>query len=129
MTCQALVLISKGGEDYRGIGLVEVMCKAVAVILNHCFTESTTYHDSLNGFQVGLSTGNATLEAKLLWQVMAMREVVLHAIFLDLHKAYDALDMSRCMDILEGYGVGYRYLCLLCRYWERLQMVARAADV
>ena len=27
-------------------------------------------------------------------------------IFLDLHKAYDALDRSRCLEILEGYGVG-----------------------
>ena len=27
-------------------------------------------------------------------------------IFLDLHKEYDALDSSICLDILEGYGVG-----------------------
>ena len=36
----------------------------------------------------------------------ALREEVLYVIFLDLHKAYDALDRSRCLDILEGYGVG-----------------------
>ena len=29
------------------------------------------------------------------------------------------------MDILEGYGVGPRALCLLRRYWERFQMVER----
>ena len=34
-----------------------------------------------------------------------MREAVLHAIFLDLHKAYDSLDKSRCLDILDGYVV------------------------
>ena len=55
-----------------------------------------------------------------------MREEVLHIIFLDLYKAYDALDRSRCLEILEGYGVGTRFLHLLRRYWERLQMVARA---
>ena len=27
-------------------------------------------------------------------------------IFLDLHKVYDALDWDRCLEILEGYGVG-----------------------
>ena len=54
-----------------------------------------------------------------------MREAVLHAIFLDLHKAYDALYRSRCLDILEGYGVGPRDLPLLHRYWEQLQVVAR----
>ena len=33
-TWQALVLIPKGKGDYRGIGLVEVMWKVVAVVLN-----------------------------------------------------------------------------------------------
>ena len=31
---QAVVLILKGWGDYRGKGLVKVMCNAVAVILN-----------------------------------------------------------------------------------------------
>ena len=31
---QELVLIPKGGEEYRGIGFVEVMWKVVAAILN-----------------------------------------------------------------------------------------------
>ena len=47
-------------------------------------------------------------------------------IFLDLHKAYDALDRSRCLDILEGYGVGPRACRILQTYWGRLSMVARA---
>ena len=55
-----------------------------------------------------------------------MKEEVLYAIFLDLHKLYDALNRSRCLESLEVYGVGTRSLFLLCRYWERLQIVARA---
>ena len=51
---------------------------------------------------------------------------MIYAIFLDLHKAYDALDRSRCLYILERYGVGPRALSLLHRYLERLQMVAQA---
>ena len=35
-----------------------------------------------------------------------MREEVIYMIFLELHKAYDALDRSRCLGILEGYGIG-----------------------
>ena len=111
--CQAVVLIPKGGGDYRGIGLVEVIWKAVAVILNRNFTVAITYHDFLHGFRAGRSTRTATLELKLLQQVAALREEVLHAIFLDLHKAYDALDRSRCLGILEGYVVGPRALHLL----------------
>ena len=47
-------------------------------------------------------------------------------IFLDLHKAYGALDRSRILEILEGYGVGPRVRRLLRTYWEKLTMVARA---
>ena len=54
-----------------------------------------------------------------------MREEVLYVIFLDLTKAYDALDRSRCLEILEGYGVGPSAKRLLTTYWRRLTMVAR----
>ena len=36
--------------------------------------------------------GTATLEAKILQQLIAMREAVLCFVFLNLRKAYDALD-------------------------------------
>ena len=45
------------------------------------------------------------------------------AVFLDLTKAYDALDRSRCLDILEGYGVGPGARKLLSNYWRRLTMI------
>ena len=77
VTWQAVVLIPKGKGDYRGIGLVEVMWKVVAVILNHRLTYSITFHDVLHGFRAGRGTGTATLEAKLLQQLAAMREEVL----------------------------------------------------
>ena len=41
-TWQAVVLIPKGKKDYRGIGLVEVMWKVVAAILNRRFTAFIT---------------------------------------------------------------------------------------
>ena len=126
--CQAVVLIPKGGGEYRGIGLVEVMWKAVSVILNRRFTTSTTYHDYLHGFQAGCGTGTVTLEVNLLQQVVALREAVLHVIFLYLNKAYNDLDRSRCLEILEGYVVGTTPLRLLHRYCERLNMVERAGE-
>ena len=105
-TWQAVVLIPKGKKDYWGIGLVEVMWKVVAVTLNRQLTASITFHNILHGFWVGCGTGTGTLEAKLLQQLVAFREEVLFLIFLDLHKAYYALYRSRCLEKLEGYGVG-----------------------
>ena len=44
----------------------------------------------------------------------------------ELTKAYDALDRSRCLENLEGYGVGPNARRLLKTYWEHLIMMARA---
>ena len=72
----------------------------MAVILNCRFTSSIAFHDVIHGFRSGRGMGTAYLEVKLLQQLAAMMEEVLYMIFLDLHKAYDALDRDRCLDIL-----------------------------
>ena len=46
-TRKAVVLITKGKKDYRGIGLVEVMCKVVADILNRRLMAFITFQDFL----------------------------------------------------------------------------------
>ena len=93
-----VVLLPFWDKDYRSIGLVEVVWKVVAAILNIRFTSSITYHDALHGFRAGRGTVNATLTAKLLQQLAAMREEILYVIFLDLTKVYDALERSRCLE-------------------------------
>ena len=88
---QTVVLIPKGKREYRGIGLVDVTWKVVAVILHLRLTKGITFHDALHGFWEGRDTGTSTLEAKLLQQLAAIREEGLYVIFLDLSKASYAL--------------------------------------
>ena len=90
-----MVLIYKEKKDYLGIVLMKVMWKVVAEILNFRLTASITFHDFFHGFWAGCDTVTATLEAKLLQQLASLRDEVLYVIFLDLHKAYDALYRSR----------------------------------
>ena len=78
--------------------------EVVAAVLNFWLTASITFQDSFHRFQEGCGMGTVTLEAKLLEQLSALREEVMCVIFLDLHKAYDALDRSRCLKILEVYS-------------------------
>ena len=85
----------------------------MAAIL-HCWLKTAiSYHNALHGFWAGRGTGTATLEAKLLQQLAAMKEEVLNVIFLDLTKAYDSLERSRSLEILKGYGVGQQVRRLL----------------
>ena len=95
-----------GGTNFRGIGLVEVLWNAIPGIINFRILSSIQFHDNLLGFFTGRGKGTATLEENILQQLIAMTETVLHAIFLELCKAYDDLERDHCPDILEGYGVG-----------------------
>ena len=101
-----MVLNPKGENDYRGIGLLEVMWKIVAAILNCQLTASIAFHDFIHRFRVGCGTGITTLEVKLFQQLAVLREEIMYVIFLDLYTIYDALDRSNCLKILEGYSVG-----------------------
>ena len=107
---QVVVLIPKGVGYYRVIGIMEVIWKSVVVILNRRFTAVITCPDFLHGFRAGCGMGTVTLKVKLLYQVDALRDAVLYAIFLDLHKSYNASDRSMCMGILKGCGMGPRAL-------------------
>ena len=96
-TWKTVVLIQKLNGNYRGIGLVEFLWNTVMAILIQRLMTVIQFHDTLHDFHTGRGIGTASLEAKLLQHPMAMREEVLYEIFLDLHKAYGALDCSRCL--------------------------------
>ena len=68
-----MVLIPKVKKGYWGIGLVEVMWKVVAEILNLRLTVSIIFHNFLHGFRSGRGTGTPPIEAKLLQQLSALR--------------------------------------------------------
>ena len=94
---KTVVLIPKGKGDFRGIGLVEVLWKTITSLLNLRIAAAISFHDTLHGFRAGRGMGTANFEAKLLQQLTARREAVLFNLFLDIRKAYDALDRERAL--------------------------------
>ena len=91
-----------GGTNFRGIGLVEVLCKEISDIINFQILSSIQFRYALHGFCTGIETRTVTLEENLLQNLIAVRETVLHSIFLYLCKGYNALYRDRCLDILAG---------------------------
>ena len=63
---------------------MEVICKPFLGVINWRVGVAVQFHDVLHVFLLGRGTGTASLEAKLLQQMMEMREEFLYGAFLDL---------------------------------------------
>ena len=123
-----LVLIPKSTPgQYRGIALLEVIYKLISSIINGRIQRAITFDDAIHGFRPGRGTGTAIMEAKLLMQLHCRRDDPLFMIFIDLKKAYDTVDRSQALRILEAYGVGPNVLRFLRNVWQGDKMVPRQA--
>ena len=60
------------------------MWKATTGIIKQRLNSEILYHETLHGFQMGRGMGTVTLEDKLPQNMTSTREVVLHAILLEL---------------------------------------------
>ncbi len=125
MRWEIIVLLPKGNGDYRGIGLLDPFWKVVEKIMVARFT-SIKFHDCLHGGLTKRGTGTATIEAKLHQSLAWRDQCPLYQIYVDLKKAYDALDRERTLNILAAYGVGPRMLALQKHFWETAKLVCRA---
>jgi hypothetical protein len=50
-----------------------------------------------------------------------------YGVFLDLKKAFDAMDRELCLIVLEGYGAGPNMRRLIRHFWDEAQMVCRVS--
>ena len=107
-TWKTVVIIPKRNGKFRGIGLAKVLWKAFPRVINRRIGAAVQFHDMMHGFRTGRGAGIASLKNKLPHKLTKIREEVLYKVFLDLHKAYDALNRESCMDIILVYGVGPR---------------------
>ena len=119
------VLLPKGGGDYRGIGLMEPIWKVLERVVDRRL-EAIRLHDSLHGCLTGRGTGTGIIEAKLAQQLAHLEQVPFFGVFIDLKKAFDAMDRERCLQILEMHGVGPNILRLIRNFWDEAINVCRA---
>eukprot|EP00957_Ditylum_brightwellii_P032207 2441707-Ditylum_brightwellii.AAC.1 len=63
-----IVLIPKGSNNYRGIGLLEPFWKVIKKVMGGRL-EVVKFHDCLHCFCTGRGTGTSIIEAKLAQQL------------------------------------------------------------
>ena len=69
MLWSIVVLIPKGGGDYRGIGLLEPIWKVLKRIMDRRL-DAIELHDCLHGCRAHRGTGTGVIEAKLAQQLI-----------------------------------------------------------
>ena len=127
MLWMTVVLIPKGGGNYRGIRFLEPLWKVVEVLMDKRL-QAIEFHDCLHGFLVGRGTVTATIEAKLAQQLAYLEQEAMFGIFIDLCKAYDAMDWDHCFVIMQAYGVGPNICRLLIKhFWDNAVLVCWAS--
>ena len=102
----AMVLITEGTWEYRGIRLVETIWKVCTSILNIRLQSSIVLHDVLHGFGQGRGTVTAIIEAKLEQELAGIVHETVFQVFIDVRKAFNSLDRGICMKIVCEYGLG-----------------------
>jgi hypothetical protein len=120
-----IILLPKGGNNSRWIGLLDPFWKAVEKIMVGRLG-SIEFHPCLHGGLPKRGAGMATIEAKLAQQLAWMEQEPLYQVLVDLRKAYDHLDQEQCLAIMTGHGVGPKLLRLQTTFWNHAQMVCQA---
>jgi hypothetical protein len=111
------VLIPKGSGDYWGIGLLEPIWKVIERVMDHRL-KVIALHDSLHGCCNRQGTGTAVIKAKLTQQLAHIEQALFYGVFIDLKKAFDAMDREQCLFILEGHSIGPSMCCLIRHFWD-----------
>jgi hypothetical protein len=60
--------------------------------------------------------GTAIIKAKLAQKLSYLEMQPFYGVFLDLRKAFDAMDREQCIMILKGYGAGPWMVRLICGF-------------
>jgi hypothetical protein len=80
--------------------------------------EAIVLHDNLHGCLALRGTGTGIIEAKLAQQLAHLEQMPFFSVFINLQKAFDAMDHRRCLEILALHGAGPKMLRLICNFWD-----------
>ena len=67
------------------------------------------------------------IETKLWQQLAHIEQAPFNGFFINLKKAFNAMDRERCLLILEGHGAGPNMCRLIRHFWDEANNVCRAS--
>jgi len=88
--------------------------------------ENISLHYSLHACLAEQGTGTRIIEATLAQQLAHLEQEPIFGVFINLQKAFDAMDRGRYLTILALHGVGPQMLWLIHNFWEMATNICRA---
>ena len=120
-----VVLVPKGNSgDFQGIGLMQPMWKIIKGIVERKL-QKLELHESLHSGLKSKATDTAIMEMKLAQGLAWLEKVPMWATVINLHEAFDGMDMERLLEILEDQGVGSNLRRLIRVFWEMATFCCR----
>jgi hypothetical protein len=80
----------------------------------------------LHGCLASQGTRTGIIEVKLVQQLAHLEQTPFFGIFINLRKAFDAMDQAPCLEILAHHGAGQQMLCLIRNIWDKVTNVCQA---
>jgi hypothetical protein len=105
---------------------LEPIWKCIEWVIDHQL-DAIELHGSLHGCCSKRGTGTTIIKVKLAQQLLYLKLKPFYGVFLDLWKAFDAMDKERSIMFLEGYGAGPWMIWPIRGYWRDAIMVCQAA--
>ena len=108
-----------------GIRLLEPIWKVLERVMDF-WLENISLHYSLHACLAEQGTGMRIIEATLAQQLAHLEQEPIFGVFVNLKKAFDAMDQGRYLAILALHGVGPQMLRLIHNFWEMATNICRA---
>lgn len=131
-------LIHKKGDksdplNYRGIALINTICKIFTQIINHRMRNWCEMHDSLNENQTGFRKGRGTLDNIFAVSVISqlhlrLQKQRMYAIFVDFKRAFDTVKLNLLWQKLYSKGISAKLIRILQNIYNNASMQVKVMN-
>ena len=121
----------KDPDNYRGISLMDSICKNFMHVLNTRLTEWCDFNNVIDEAQAGfrkkyLTTDNIFVLISLVQKYLTKKRGRFYCIFIDFSKAFDSIRHDKLWESMERKGISGNYLKIFKSLYSKLRSCIKA---
>ena len=121
----------KDPDNYRGISLMDSICKIFMHVLNTRLTEWCDFNNVIDEAQAGFwkkysTTDNIFVLMSLVQKYLTKKRGRFYCIFIDFSKAFDSIRHDKLWESMERKGISGNYLKIFKSLYSKLKSCIKA---